>query len=1001
MSPQTRDQKNKYNRKFKLIFVEQVYPGSPRPITNKYWRRHTRTSNAAIDREHNVNKEIKYAHKTSRTIQSSPYLATCINPSCSDRKQTVSSENSIRAELKKTSRSEQEKSELRKEYTSLRARYLKNIENLTAGKALTPAGEVAPDKSNDSFFTCPTCKSSKIVYGVTAIKGKWIYILKKLSSGKLYATHEIEYDSTGASRIARRTSNGRFPENIRRPYESVSLDDRHEWHFFLSPVKLRKQSLELLQNSKQEEWKLHNDCVAANPNKCGVIFNKHAQPWATTVFRKFDKNNLKVKQFEYLPLVNPFSWASAIADIDYAPILASQHLLARDPNEQNKAFIASTLQQVIGAKLVPDTNPPKWKRTDKWEIKEETVPAKGSIKPNIALAWTHRYQKALKYLTIESNKAAARLVFVLRYSLAHRIVELACQEADQTPNHLSIAMVHWAHVLHDILASDAGSEFTTWLANPNAKSGIQGAADRVPYKNVILGEGLKNNTKLAKEVKDLPLLIYTQLCGAIVSQNKEPMEQIKQHLENMNLQTAIEKSPTGESVITFDKVKSVRDIGLKVSDQLVSDYLGKLPEKKDSIEVAAKYRKGDKFSKGIKFISNIVEFESILSLYGAFKEFSKKKSKYANDNDALKDATNKVKAAASVGEFIGKNTRRAMSLGLSKASRDTIEKLEKKGAKSLSQLTTHEFEALLGNRLTKSYRLMGIGLKVLSGPVGILTGGMELVANGKDIARASDQDNTGLMIGHGLQAASSVMLIAVAGAECVALATAGAVATFAGPIGILAAVFILVGAAIIAYFSDNDLQLFSRHCYLGKRYGHGNDRSDKSWMNGMRWKELKFDGYGEETASFRQKMALLRLMSGFRIYKGTSNSNGATISLSYAPEGAHFEIEIDIIEKGDPTLLYSDKIDRIRLTYDPNTRKPKSHGRVDIINFNDELSFELRGIRENVSIKSLPNIKVRARLDLFGNGKEHLPASGNWVELKGDKNKFGTYSQLVHSASVM
>jgi len=115
-------------------------------------------------------------------------------------------------------------------------------------------------------------------------------------------------------------------------------------------------------------------------------------------------------------------------------------------------------------------NPPKWTDTDRWDVADETVPKPyGASGDNIADAWIKRYRDTLKYLSVETDKACARLVFTLRYSLAHRIVELACQEAGDEPGHLSLALTHWTHVLREMAAADTGARFIAWLTDPKAE----------------------------------------------------------------------------------------------------------------------------------------------------------------------------------------------------------------------------------------------------------------------------------------------------------------------------------------------------------------------------------------------------------------------------------------------------------------------------------------------------------------------------------------------------
>ena len=388
--------------RFQIRFVERLYDGSPRWYDTD-WRQHIRRAQRrgrhALDREPGVVTKFRQAHDTSRLYppDRTEYVGTCVNPNCNARIQGVFTQPVIQEMIRRGPQYH-------------RARH----------RALSALARGVPDDLRDR---CETCGNKAFFYPVETIRNKWIYILKE-DGGSLVHYCEIFAESPTSGTIYTQLSDGRYTERNSSPfigYVNLLPDPRSfVWHFFLSPVRLGANALSMLQRSGQLEQNIATARDRSNPSDAGVSVVAASQPWKTTVSRRF--RVAPQGRVELVPLVDPFSWAAQIADFEYLPILAAQHKIVRDSDEQSKAFIASVLQQAIGRRQT-SSNPPRWVE-DQWDVADDTIDVpSGFSGSNIAEAWTNRYRSTLEYSSDETNKACARLVFVLRYSLGHRIVE--------------------------------------------------------------------------------------------------------------------------------------------------------------------------------------------------------------------------------------------------------------------------------------------------------------------------------------------------------------------------------------------------------------------------------------------------------------------------------------------------------------------------------------------------------------------------------------------------
>ncbi|PON12232.1 hypothetical protein C2W62_40685 [Candidatus Entotheonella serta] len=187
-----------------------------------------------------------------------------------------------------------------------------------------------------------------------------------------------------------------------------------------------------------------------------------------------------------------------------------------------------------------------------------------------------------------------------------------------------------------------------------------------------------------------------------------------------------------------------------------------------------------------------------------------------------------------------------------------------------------------------------------------------MVMHGLQAVDAWEAGDPGTAIGQGIQAAAGVLVIAVAGAECADLLTGAAAASWTGPVGWIAAGLMLIGTVVIAVWSKNDMEQFAQHCFLGTAYGVGDWDKDtgETWMVGLPWPALRYARAGVESRDRwqRQRIALLRLISGFKVWIGPADpwgqdrvrfdGVGGIVHPTYLTDAACFHVRITIKSKG-------------------------------------------------------------------------------------------------------
>lgn len=945
--------------RFQIRFVERLYDGSPRWY-NSSWREHIRRIERRrwhpLYREPGVVSKIRQAHESSLLYPAdrTEYIGTCVNPACNARVQGVFTLPVIRELIRSGPAFHREK--------RLALRALAN-------------GEV--DHLRD---TCQSCGRKAFFFPVETIRNKWIYILKE-EGGSLQHYCEIFSETPATGTIYTQLSNGRYTDRNSQPFRGYInlLPDptNFSWHFFLSPVRLGTDALTLLSNSNQTEQQIASDRDNAHPSNAGVSVIPQIQPWKTTVTLSF--SSAPRGRVELVPLVDPFSWAAQVADFDFLPCLAAQQKIVRDPDEQAKAFIASLLQQAMGRRQTSE-DPPQWE-DDPWDVADDTISVPSGINgSNIAEAWTNRYRDATEYLTEETEKACARLVYLIRYSLAHRIVEQSCQDWGQEPGFLSFGLVHWAHILREMPNCDTGKHFIAWLTGTSQSgSSPMRPAVKIPVLNVINGEAIRENSAVSQEVGfGILISIYSTLVPGIITRSNDASQILVRHLGNINIQA---------SSIQGKDLQSARDLVLSVSSGLVDRYISRLVQT-PNFEQSHRYTIANSWSERLTTFQRLSQFDSAMTLLLSLNVYTKSGRTYETGYDRYARVRDRIQTPIKIADFIAKNTRELLKAQFTGTEERIIQSVEQQGTRAIAQMSAADYEIFIASRSLRTYQLLGTGLRIIAGPIGVIIGGVEMVSETLQTIDNWEAGDPGASVGHGIQAAAGVLVIAVAAAECTALLTGAAVAAWAGPVGWIAAGLMLIGSIVISIWSKNDLEMLASHSFLGEEYGEGDwdDQTGKAWMGRHPWPWLRYESAGSRHRESRerwtrQRLVLLRMISSFKNYIGPGTFCGGFIFPTFLSNSSYFDIEVDVMPKDrtSPKETFRLKVWPVAREYIWIGHRPSRHNISFSPSTGDTVtSFTISAGPDQVSAE-LYDYEFRVKLDLDGNRQNYLPVSGSFL----------------------
>jgi hypothetical protein len=733
-----------------------------------------------------------------------------------------------------------------------------------------------------------------MVSGITPIRKKWVYVLHG-SDGTLQPHTEIYLESAAAGDMYQDFRNGAFNPSRKQQYPGffpIEKADGELWHFFLSPVRLGPKAISMLSKSGKTDHDWAQSALKADeqsldemlkqgqhPKLIETGWDPTRQPWCTVESRKFSFRQVETP-CEPVALVDPFSWVGQAADLDYLPIAAARQALLDNPEEQAKAFIAASLAPAKGEKQ-DEHNIERTEEWDPWDLNEQTmeVPPEYASSGNIAQAWVDRYKQALEYLEKETRAACCRVIYAVRFSQAHRIVELACQENTGDPDALAFGMIHWAHILREMLVCDPGTSFIAWLTKS------RGAIDWIPQQ--IGTEKYNKSDPRAKEIgPGLPAMVFSYLTPVLLRTSDRPEDVFRRRLTEIDIEVPMDWAA---KILAPETTKPIADLAFSIPEKYLHHYIDHFPEE-IHVDQFHKFNGAQSWKARIAGISKLKDLLRVAALLRCVFAWGEE---YKGPDTAWGHIGHKVEkfeTGVKLAEFWVEQAKLLIEEGFGKELEHAAEKIIERATRNIYGDLVKKKLLKATNALT-AMKGLEFGEKILSGPVGFLMGGAELLLQTHESLEAMEDGDMNAAMAHQIKALAGGLVCVVGIAETLALLGVVGELSWTGPVGWIAAALMLLGEIYLAYGSLTDYQLFASRCFLGTQaHYRGAEESNKAWMADMSWEQLAEPRYG--------RRALLRLVSTFSVWIGWNPLEQQPgpwwlIKSKFVPTGAYFEVEQD------------------------------------------------------------------------------------------------------------
>ena len=663
--------KNTLDRPFHVVFFERVYPGAPRWWSGE-WEKHHRTPSGGngycLEREREVKKHLELSHNEKCLFNHEvPYLLACTNFSCTLRAWSIV--NFLAGTLAYVE-SEKDFAIDDKFEAAERIDFSKRIK---ADLHRVSLGKDVPVGKNQHMEKCPRCQRPKMVSGITPIRKKWVYVLHG-SDGPLKPHTEIYLETPAQGDMYQDFRNGAFNPRRKQQYPGyfpIDKIDGEVWQFFLSPVRLGPKAISMLSQSRRTDGDWADSVLEAIDKEDTVIetgWDPTQQPWCTVVSRKFSPGQVKTP-CEPVALVDPFSWVGQASDLDYLSIAAARQALLDNPDEQARAFIAASLAPAKGEKQ----DEHQIEQTEPWDLKGQTVevPPEYASSGNIAQAWVDRYKQALEYLEKETRFACSRVIFAVRFSQAHRVVELACQENTGDPGALAFGMIHWNHILREMLVCEPGKSFVAWLTKS------RGAIDRIPQQTV--SEKYKSDPR-AKEIgPGLPAMILSYMTPLLLRESENFAEDFRRRLAEIEIEVPMDWAT---AILAPETVKPIADIAFSIPEKYLHHYIEHFPEELH-VEQFHAFSGAQSWKARIMGLSKLKDLLRVAALLRCVFEFGEEYKGPDTGWGHFGHVVEKIETPVKVAEFGIEQAKLLIEAGYGEELEEVAEHIARHGAKGI------------------------------------------------------------------------------------------------------------------------------------------------------------------------------------------------------------------------------------------------------------------------------------------------------------------------------
>ncbi|MHC5112133.1 MAG: hypothetical protein ACYTHJ_19915 [Planctomycetota bacterium] len=797
------DERGKLNKGFGVKLVERTLEGTDRWDDDAYQGKTSadplllsniskgqgRSTSVRWKRAPGVNAAIVAAHHRPTLDAHVKFSCFCHNPKCTNRTEKIS------------------------EFERLGKVEKRNMRNLARG---TVTGRKCG------------CKWERPPITFRPVENKWVYVFSQQTDaqnpqktvGELQLRYEVFAADKCKWQVRKQKANGGHAmlsmkgnilklEGTKKNGVTTYPWD-YNWYFFLSPVRLGKQSQEMLRKS-----------IAAEAVPAGKKTSRECgfQPDVTAVCRRFTRAQMEKGKVEVIPVLDPFAWAFAINQLDYRPILSAWKLLLSSAHERAREFIATTLIEAKTKRPDPKNSTYKIYNESSW-------------KPHCGMspkAWLKKLRRAEKYLGVKAAKSCRRLVNTLK-SRAHKVVELACQEQGTKAGFLSYGLMHWNGILKEMVAHPEGKAFVTWLYGSGRDENDTPCKSfvHIPHENVLKGKDLGAGSPVADEVGKLTIAqILGHFAPLIVRKQKSPANQLAAHFQRVNIKAAVKaaQGKPGPGMPGAPEMLAFAEVGSKIADVGIERYL---ESAQAALGVDAREFSKRELKAEFKLLSDLGDLQVILNVLIELSSSSQ-----APIDEPWLQKLPKAKTPLAVAGVL-----------LNRAAAS----MKKNASTEIKQIMGFIDNDIKLTALEKSSRQVRTynGIKVAGKGLGFITGAIDLLCESDNAINAWQE-------GRNVRAASHLIGASGAVTSIVALLATGPVGAGLALLGVLAG----IGATVVAFFQKSELELFAEHSFLRKNDNEDAHGQAPSWTGCKRWE----NAYSPWDDAIVQKNALMRLFT--------------------------------------------------------------------------------------------------------------------------------------------